>query len=375
MKQRIFSVILVCCLLLTGLSGCASQPSDVGDQVDETRVFVDSTGHEVVIPAKVERIAVSGPLTQVYVLPLCPEMLVGFAAAFSEDAARYLPEDILQLPELGQLYGGKAEMDLEALLAAAPDVVVDVGDGKDRLKQDMEDLTAQTGIPFVHIDATTATAADAYRKLGELTGKTEKAEELAQWCEGTYAMIEDLMAQVDAKNARRSVLYCLGDKGLNVMAEGSFHADTVNMLGNNLAKLTEIVSHGGGNEVDMEQIILWDPEVIIFSPESIYDTVADDPAWQQLTAVASGDYYRTPTGPYGWLSSPPAVQRYLGMVWLGAVLYPEDVSYDLREIVTEYYQLFYDCALSDEMYQELMLGALPNKMTRVTLQSERLRWT
>ena len=41
------------------------------------------------------------------------------------DIALYLPSYISELPELGQLYGGKGEMDLEALLAADPDVVID----------------------------------------------------------------------------------------------------------------------------------------------------------------------------------------------------------------------------------------------------------
>ena len=171
-------------------------------------------------------------------------------------------------------------------------------------------------------------------------------------------MITDLMARVDAAGARKTILYCLGDKGIHVLAEGSFHADTVNLMGENLAKLSE-VSHGGnGNEVDLEQILLWNPEVIVFSPESIYDTVGEEAVWQQLDAISSGSYYRTPTGPYGWLSSPPAVQRYLGMLWLGAVLYPEYADYDLQETVVEYYQMFYGCGLTDEMYQALISGGI-----------------
>ena len=32
----------------------------------------------------------SGPLTQIYVFPLCPELLAGFSTAFSEDAEKYI---------------------------------------------------------------------------------------------------------------------------------------------------------------------------------------------------------------------------------------------------------------------------------------------
>ena len=197
--------------------------------------------------------------------------------------------------------------------------------------------------------------------LGELTGQTEKAEELATWCEETYAMMTDMMAKVDADGARKSLLYCLGDKGLNVIAEGSYHAETINLLSDNLAKLPEVVSSGLGNEVDLEQILVWDPDVIIFAPDTIYDTVATDTAWQQLSAISGGNYYKTPYGPYGWLSSPPSVQRYLGMLWLGALLYPDYCEYDLQTEVTEYYELFYQCELTQEMYDNLMAGAMPEE--------------
>ena len=69
--------------------------------------------------------------------------------------------------------------------------------------------------------------------------------------------------------------------------------------------------------------------------------------------------YLTPESPYGWLSSPPAVQRYLGMLWLGQLLYPEYAEYDLQEKVTEYYQVFYGCELTEEMYQNLIADAMP----------------
>ena len=87
--------------------------------------------------------------------------------------------------------------------------------------------------------------------------------------------------------------------------------------------------------------------------------MAGDAQWQSIEAVSGGKYYKTPEGPYGWLSSPPSVQRYLGMLWLGALLYPEYVEYDLQTEVTAYYKLFYGCDLTDEMYQNLMADALP----------------
>lgn len=346
-------VFLVLALLL-----CSCGQANV-NTAEETQEFTDSTGRTVSLPAEITRIAISGPLSQIYILPLAGDMLVGVSTAYAEDAQSYLPAYIYEKAEIGQLYGGKGEMDLEALLAAAPDVVIDIGEPKKTTADDLTALTEQTGIPFIHIDATVATAPEAYRILGKLLGREEKAEELAVWCENTYAMITDMMMQVDAAGARKTLLYCLGDKGVNVIAKGSFHAETINFMSDNLAVVEEVVSSGAGNEVDLEQILVWNPEVIIFAPDSCYEDIALSPQWQSVGAVAQGNFYKTPTGPYGWLSSPPAVQRYLGMLWLGQLLYPEYTEYDLQKEVTAYYKLFYGCELTDEMYQKLITNALP----------------
>ncbi len=350
--KKLLALALVCCLLLAGCGG-ASNP-----QTGPTRSFTDSTGRVVEVPETITKIAISGPLSQVYILPLAGDLLVGVCSAYAEDEAKYLPSYLSEKTEIGQLYGGKGELDLEALLAAAPDVVIDIGETKGNVKEDLDALTAQTGIPFVHVAATVQTAGDAYRILGDLLGREEKADQLASWCEATYQNTLDMMARVDADGVRKTILYCLGDQGTNVIAKGSFHAETVNLMGDNLAVVEEVVSSGAGNEVDMEQILLWDPDVIIFAPDSCYDTVGEDPQWQTTQAVIWSQYYKTPYGPYGWLSSPPSVQRYLGMLWLGELLYPEYTNYNLQEAVSEYYDLFYGCDLTDAMYHELMEGAL-----------------
>ena len=351
--KKLTVLILILAMLLCGCSQAAPAASA------ESREFTDSTGRTLTIPAKITKIAITGPLSQVYILPLAGDMLVGVSNAYAEDAQIYLPSYIYEKTEIGQLYGGKGEMDLEALLTAAPEIVIDIGEPKGTMAEDLTALTEQTGIPFLHIDANVKTAPEAYRILGELLGRREKAEELASWCETTYRNMTSMMEKVDADGSRKSLLYCLGDKGVNVIAEGSFHAETVNMMASNLAVVEDVVATGAGNEVDLEQILLWDPDVIIFAPDSCYATIAGEPQWHSISAVASGAYYETPYGPYGWLSSPPAVQRYLGMLWLGALLYPEYIQYDLQTEITKYYKLFYGCDLTDEMYQHLVVNALP----------------
>jgi iron complex transport system substrate-binding protein len=85
--------------------------------------------------------------------------------------------------------------------------------------------------------------------------------------------------------------------------------------------------------------------------------VQRDPVWREFRAVASGAYYEVPFGPYNWMGSPPSINRYLGILWMGAVLYPEHAGYDLYAEIREYYRLFYDYDLSRERFDELLANS------------------
>lgn len=328
--------------------------------VEATVDFTDSVGRVVKVPAQIERIAVAGPMSQIVVFAVAPDKLVGVSSKWSKEAAQYLDARYANLPELGQLYGGKGELNLETLLKSGAQVVIDVGEPKKSIVEDLDGLQKQTGLPFVHITGTLATMGDAYRKLGELLGMKDQAEVLASYCEKVYAQSVDLSKQVQKVN----LLYITGDTGLNVIAQGSFHAEAIDLLANNLAVVAEPSGKGTGNETDLEQIIKWNPDVILFAPQSIYATVGQDPAWQSVNAIKNGRYYEVPFGPYNWMGFPPSAQRYLGLLWMSSLLYPETANIDLQTAVTEYFQLFYHSTLTAEQYQALVansISKLPSK--------------
>ena len=248
-----------------------------------------------------------------------------------------------------------APTETETLLAAAPDVVIDVGEPKDSIAEDMDGLQEQTGIPFVHIDAYLASMDDTYAMLGDLLAMPNEAQGLADYCRFAYDRAVEIANSVEKAN----ILYITGDEGLNVIAQGSYHAEVIDMLANNLAVVDEPSGKGTGNEVDMEQILRWNPDVILFASGSIYDTVADNENWQTLTAIKNGAYYEVPMGPYNWMGFPPSVQRLLGMMWMTTVLYPDAVDYDLYTEVSSYFQMFYHCELTRTQYDALVAYSLP----------------
>ena len=320
----------------------------------ETFFFTDSVGRTVELPTNIERVAISGPLAQIVVFALCPDKLVGIAQKWNPVAEKFLATEYYQLPVLGQLYGGKGELNLETLLASEAQVVIDVGEPKGTIEEDLDALSEQTGIPFVHITATIGTMGEAYRKLGELLHMPEEAEALAAYCEEKYAETEKIAGSVE----KAHLLYITGDKGLNVIAKGSYHSEVIDLLSDNLAVVDNPSSKGTGNEVDMEQIMLWNPDVILFAPGSIYATVGSDPLWSGINAIKNGTYYEVPEGPYNWMGFPPSVQRVLGMMWMAKLLYPEAADYDLYAEVAEYFKLFYHSDLSEADYNELIANSI-----------------
>ncbi len=318
----------------------------------DTVEFTDDTGRTLTLPRVITKIAVSGPLSQIVVFALAPEMLAAVANEWDPGAEEYFDPVYFNLPVLGQLYGGKGELNLEELLAAGPQLVLDVGEAKPSAAEDLDALTQQTGIPFIHVHADTESMGETYRKLGTLLGLEERAEVLADYCEETYARALEIMDRVG--EGRKSILYLLGDKGLNVIARGSYHGEILELVGENLAVVDNPSGKGTGNETDMEQLLLWDPEFIIFSYDSVGAQVADDPLWQQLTAIREGNWAVAPYGPYNWMGFPPSVQRYPGILWLLQTLYPEQADYDLYSEVNRFFDLFYHCTLTPEQYAKIV---------------------
>ena len=351
MKKRIAFVLV--CFLLFSLVGCSKAPA-VTEPDTSTVVFADDCGREVEVPSDISRIVATGPLSQIILYTIAPDMLVGLANKWSSSAEGIVPDAYLQLPYFGQLYN-TANLNVEELALAAPQVIIDIGRVMSSGAEDMDTLQQQTGIPTVFLTADNESLPQTYRALGKLLGREEQAERLAAFCEKVYSRTLSIMEQVGENKV--TALYIKGEAGTNVLPWGSSHSETLDLLTNNLAVVDNPSHKGSGNEVTMEQIALWDPELILFDADSIYDTVTDLDIWPEMSAIANGNYLEVPEGPWNWMGSPSAAQRYLGMIWLTAQLYPEYCDYDFKAEIMEFYDLFYHCALTEQQYEALTASA------------------
>lgn len=339
-----------------------SQPVDTDTPADPVEegfkpyTFVDDLGHEIEISEEITAIVPSGQLAQVMLLGIAPDLMVGLGGKLYKDMAEYIPDydRLSQLTYFGTVLGA-ADLDVEALASTKAQLVIDMGYTKNGYEEELANTQDLTGITCVFIEAGLDNYGEAIRKLGQLLGREEKCNEMADWCEEVYARALGIMEQVGDNKVNG--LYALGDGGLNVIAEGQSQAEVINLVFNNVAVIENPSGKGSGNTVNMEQIALWNPDFVVFGDDGLYETLPEDPAWSQISAIANGKYVESPNSPHNWTVAPPACQRYLALLWLPSILYPDYCDYDLQEEVTEYYEMFYGVTLTDEQYAALTANA------------------
>ncbi len=352
MKQRILALFLALCLCLP-LAACGKKQGYDPLEGVETRVVTDSAGRQVEIPAQIQRVAPSGSTAQMILMPIAYDLLAGLSSSPSTAQMPYFPEEVRYLPTFGQFYGSKANLNMESLIDARPQIIIDLGDAKDTIADDMDRIQKQTGIPTVFIEANLDDMAAAYRTLGDILNRSDMAESLARFIEKTVSMARENSAKIP-ENQRLSVLFGTGSAGLACNAAGSVQADVIDLVGAVNAIIPQEVSNrGGGTTVSLEEVYAVEPDVILLSTGGPYDTLAQG-EWEGLRAVQSGKYYEIPGLPYDWMSSPPSVNRVLGIWWLGNLLYPELYDYDMVQVAREYYGLFWHYDLTEEEAEHML---------------------
>ena len=95
-------------------------------------------------------------------------------------------------------------------------------------------------------------------------------------------------------------------------------------------------------------------EPLVLAAGGPYDTLTEG-EWSSLTAVKNRTYYEIPNLPYDWMSSPPSVNRVLGIYWLGNLLYPELYDYDMVAEAQTFYRLFWHYELSEAEAEQLLV--------------------
>ncbi|KAF5078033.1 Periplasmic binding protein [anaerobic digester metagenome] len=333
---------------------------------EETRTFVDDVGREITLPVKIDAVSPSGPLAQIVLYSVDQDLFVSVSSEFTDAQAKYIDPRLLTLPVTGQFYGSKAAtMNPESIMELNKnlniDVVLDIGEAKETMKPDLDDIQSKTGVAFVFVTQNKLEEIPgSYVKLGELLSRPERGQELADYVSALLAEFDTGMKEVG--DNKKSLIYVTAIDGNSVstIGKGSYHAEVIDYVGNNLAK--PATTGGPGDEYTMEDILQLNPDYIIVGyvdGHAYYNTIMTDPMWRSLSAVRNGNVYEAPYGPYSWMGGPPSIQRLLSMIWLGNLMYPDVFDYDIDERVKEFYSLFFRYDLTDAELDDLMVYAKP----------------
>lgn len=285
-------------------------------------------------PKSITRIMAAGAPAGVLAYVLAPHLLVGWPMALSRQQREWLPKAYQNLPHTGRLAGRGSTLPLEKLLALKPDVIVDVGTVDDTYLSIAERVHKQTGIPYVLVDGQLLDCDRQLLAVGELIGVPERAQTLATYAR---ALLEDL-PEVSAKQP--SVYLARGANGLETGLSGSINTEVITVAGARHAT-AGVVSGGNLVQVSMEQLLQWQPDIIVTQDSEFFNRLAHSSAWQALTAVRRGQCFLLPDTPFGWLDGPPGVNRLVGLNWLATHLKGNSDTREWASTAQHFYQLFY----------------------------------
>jgi len=291
----------------------------------------DASGREIRSPAKVERVYAAGPPASLLVFAIAPDKLTGWTRAMRPNEAEFFPERYANLPELGRLTGRGNTANVEVVLNAKTDLIVDVGSTGPTLASLASQVQEQTRIPYSLFDGRIESTSATLRAIGKLMGNEGPAEKLAAWYEHEVA---DVKQRVSRAKEHPLAYYGRSASGLQTGGKGSINVEALEVLG---ARNAAAEARAGLVTVSFEQVLLWNPEVILTTDPNFWNSVWTDPRWRAVRAVEQKRVY-----PFGWFDFPPGANRLLGLWWAGKLLYPQSFAdVDLRAKVTEFHRLFY----------------------------------
>ena len=335
----------------------AEKTSEAADAAGE-REITDMAGRTVVVPDEIETVFSSSTVTAIFMYTLAPDKLLGWNYELNELEKSIILEEYHDLPNFGM----GDSINYEAVIAADPTIAVNVGTINDKMISDCDKLSKSLGVPVVAVDGELSASAEAYRFMGELLGEEEQAEKLASYAEKTFADIEKMEVPEDKKVR---IYYGNGEDSLETAPAGSAHGQIIDMV--NAVNVADLeMGEGSRVQISAEQLLAWDPDVIVVNGEpkadmsgaSAAEAILANPDYASLKAVQDQQVYGTPNTPFSWMDRPMGPNRIVGIRWLSGLIYPEYLNYNVDEEVKEFFDLFYHVQLTDEKLENIYSGTV-----------------
>lgn len=354
-SKKIISIILSVVMIVCSIAGCSSNSSMQSTDLTQMTSYTDDLGRTVDIPQNIERVASSGPISDVFLYSVCPDKMVGFATQFPTMAEGFIPESYLELPVYGQYYGKNANMNIEALVAADPQVIIDIGTKKSNMEESLDSLQYQSGIPVIFIESNIESLDNTYNELGQVLNMQDITTPMAKYCKSIIDMANENSAKID--DTQKTNVYAATTDILTAISQGSINGTPIGEVGAyNVADFGSM-NNNVTNQASKEQIMQWNPDVVLVDTDEIYNEVLNDTALSTTNAVQNDKVYKVPDTPYSFLGGPASVNQLLGVEWLGNLLYPDLYNYNMVDKIKEFYEMFYHCQPTDEQINMILENA------------------
>jgi len=314
----------------------------VGLGVAGAEEIVDQTGKILFVEQPVERIAsVYGIGTYyLYALGAGDRLVAGWYVGLKsfEQASKTMLRFEPRLEEL-MLYG---DPNVEEIIGRGAQLVLADASRHAEFAKQMSDL----GISAIeYLVETPEALLAAMRLTGRALGSeaSARAEAFAADFERILEGVSEGLADL-ADEDRARVLF-LGTTPLQVASGDMYQTRMIEAAGG-LSVSTDLF--GYWNDVNFEQILLWDPDVVLIAPYGPIqsDHLLDAADWGAIRAIRDGRVYRMPR-----LIAPmdtPVPESLLGVLWMASVLYPDRLTLDLKEEAVRFYDDYYGLDLTED---------------------------
>jgi iron complex transport system substrate-binding protein len=354
-SARRLRAIVLCLLLLvfTGVlyAGGAGETDEETADADSL-VLTDQTGRSVAVVPPVERI-VTIPIpaaSMMIALDGGTQRLAGMhpqskTALMEGVLGRFYP-DAVDIPS--EIVGDGFMPSIESLVRLDPDLVFQWGHQGAGVVEPLTNAGINTALLLYGTQEYLEGWIDMF---GRVLDKQDKADRIIEWHHQTMQEISERVTQIPESERPRVVYFLRWLSHKSAAADGTYNDFYIGFTGG----INPASGMQGFPQVNEEQIIEWDPEVILlngFESDLHPDHVYENQALADVSAVKNRRVYKIPLGGYRW--DPPNQESPLLWKWLSMILHPDHFSYDLRTEIVEAYAWIYGHVPSDEDLDEIL---------------------
>jgi len=320
----------------------------------QAREITDMSGRRVTIPDTITKVVAVSPPATYLLYAIDPNLLAGLNFPLWGSEKKYTVPRYRTLPVIGGLAGQGRTMNREMLYQIKPDLIVHWTWRDDAANKKF--LAAMEKLPFPRVTIRMNTIEDypaALAFCGEVLGRRERGEILRRYAEEAITEAKRIAATIpDAEKI--PVYYAEGTDGLSTERSRSLHAELIPLAGGINVHKGEAMDHYGMEKISMEQLLLYDPQVILVKEKTFFARIFTDPRWQNLRAVREKRVYLIPYEPFNWFDRPPSFMRILGIKWLLNRLHPDRFPVDMVTQTQAFYSLFLGVDLTPTQAREVL---------------------